>query len=61
MTPSIDALYCHWMRSCWVLDMWGQAKTCEMILKPQVLYGWKVQDGELKFDWDGLNIITAHL
>ena len=25
MVPSTDVLYFHWKRTCWVLDMWGQA------------------------------------
>ena len=50
LPPSIDALFRHWMRTCWVLDMWEQAINPEMILKPLELYGWKIQSGKLEFD-----------
>ena len=52
MIPSVDALYRHWLRSCWVLDMWAQANSNEIILKPLLLYAWKRSDGKLQFDWD---------
>ena len=52
MIPSTDALYRHWLRSCWVIDMWRQANNAEIILKPVDLYGWKIEDGKLEFDWD---------
>ena len=35
-----------------VIDMWRQANNPEMILKPIDLYGWKIKDGKLEFDWD---------
>lgn len=25
LPPSVDTLYRHWKRTCWVLDMWGQS------------------------------------
>jgi len=25
MIPSVDALWRHWKRTCWVMDMWHQA------------------------------------
>ncbi len=25
MLPSVDALLRHWKRTCWIVDMWGQA------------------------------------
>ena len=52
MIPSIDPLYCRWTRTCWVLDMWAQAASNQIVLKPLHLYGWKVNDGILMFDWD---------
>jgi len=30
--PSFDALYFHWLRSCWVLHMWQQAECNNMTL-----------------------------
>ena len=34
MVPSTDALYFHWKRTCWVLDMCGQADRNTMGLNP---------------------------
>ena len=57
MVPSTDALYRHWTRACWVIDMWAQAASNEIVLKPLLSYGWKMMDGKLTFDWDSeLNI-----
>ena len=52
MIPSIDSLYRHWTRTCWVLDMWAQAASNKIMLKPLLHYGWKMNDGKLMFDWD---------
>ena len=52
MIPSIDSLYRHWTRTCWVLDMWVQAASNQIMLKPLLHYGWKMNDGKLMFDWD---------
>ena len=52
MIPSIDSLYRHWTRTCWVLDMWAQAASNQIMLKPLLHYGWKMNDGKLMFDWD---------
>ena len=52
MIPSIEALYRHWMRACWVIDMWRQAESNEIVLKPLELHGWKVNEGKLAIEWD---------
>ena len=52
MIPSNDALYLHWRRTCWVIDMWSQSCDSHMVLKPLTEYGWRLQDGELLYDWD---------
>ena len=52
MVPSTDALYRHWMRACWVIDMWHQASNNEMVVQPLVEYGWKLDGEMLTFDWD---------
>ena len=48
MIPSVDALN----RSCWVINMWAQASSKEITLKPLFHYGWKMCDGKLAIDWD---------
>ena len=41
--------------------MWRQANNPEIVLKPLDLYGWKIQDGMLEFDWDSdANIQRVH-
>jgi len=52
MVPSVDALWRHWKRSCWVADMWGQADQNTMNVKDVSLYGWSVKDGTISVDWD---------
>ena len=39
MVPSDEALFLHWKRSCWVLDMWRQADQNIMTVKPVTQYG----------------------
>ena len=34
------------------MQMWGQASSNEIILKPVFSYGWKMIEGKLAFDWD---------
>ena len=52
MIPNTDALYRHWKRTCWVLNLWKQADTNTVITKPITDYGWKVIDGTLSVEWD---------
>ena len=52
MVSSTDALYRHWKRSCWVIDMWRQADHTEITLQPLVQYGWIVKNDTLTFDWE---------
>ena len=52
MIPSIEALYRHWKRACWVIDMWRQAENNEIVLKPLELHGWKTDEDKLAIDWD---------
>lgn len=52
MIPSLDALWCHWKRSCWVIDMWGQADQNVMELQDILACGWKVANESLSIDWD---------
>ena len=50
--PSTEALYRHWKRTCWVLDMWNKADCNHMVLNPLTDFGWKVTEESLTFDWD---------
>ena len=52
MIPSIEALWRHWKRSCWVLDMWRQADRNTMQLADLASWGWKVNNDVLYIDWD---------
>ena len=52
MIPSNDALYLHWQRSCWVINMWQQADHNSMALQPMTSYGWEVCNQELFIVWD---------
>ena len=59
MIPSTEALYRHWRRTCWVLDMWKKANNNQMVLHPLANFGWKVTDESLTFDWDSENNMEA--
>ena len=52
MIPNNDALYQHWKRVCWVLDLWHQADRNTMLPKLLPENGWKVQDRSVAVDWD---------
>ena len=59
IAPSTDALWRHWKRSCWVIDMWKQADCQSMLLSPLTSYGWHETNGILSIDWDSLENQTA--
>ena len=42
MPPSWDGLWRHWLRSCWVSDMWNQATQNQCSLLRLSQYGWIV-------------------
>ena len=53
MVLSSGALFRHWKRSCWIIDMWHQADKNEMILRPLQGNGWKITDqAALEIDWN---------
>ena len=52
MIPSIEALYYHWKRSCWVIHMWRQGDKNQIVLKPLTDYGWTLSDNKLAVLWD---------
>ena len=59
MIPSNNALYQHWNRTCWVIDMWSQSCESHMVLKPLTEYGWRIEEGELYYDWDSEENMVA--
>ena len=52
MIPSTEALYFHWQRSCWVLNMWAQSDRNTMVLEPITDYGWHLENDTLHLTWD---------
>lgn len=58
MIPSTDALWRHWLRSCWVMDMWGQADHAALQLAPLTSFGWNLVDDVLKIEWDSSDNIA---
>lgn len=52
MVPSTEALWRHWQRSCWVINMWRQADRNTMQVADITTCGWNVIDGILSIDWD---------
>ena len=52
MLPTTEALHFHWKRSCWVLNMWGQADHNVMRLGNVTEYGWSIMSGKLCIVWD---------
>ena len=58
--PTNDALYRHWRRTCWVVDMWHQSSQQELHLQPLTEFGWKMIGEELVCDWDSdKNVATV--
>ena len=52
LPPSVDALWRHWQRTCWVFHMWSQAAQTHMTILELARCGWKVDEGRLEFDWE---------
>ncbi len=50
--PSCEALHYHWLRSCWVLHMWQQAQSNEVVLAPLNGNGWTKTNETLEIFWD---------
>ena len=59
MIPSTEALWRHWKRSCWVIDMWRQADRNTMQVANITSHGWNVVDDNLTIDWDSNENQTA--
>ena len=52
IVPTIKALWRHWKRSCWVLDMCRQADQNTMTVAQLTDFGWNITDSVLTVDWD---------
>ncbi len=53
MVPSVDALFRHWRRSCWVSSVWNQAALNRILCPPLEQFGWKKPDAStLAIDWE---------
>ena len=50
LPPSFDALWRHWLRTCWVSNMWSQATQNQLTLIDLTKYGWKIVEGKLVCD-----------
>lgn len=59
LLPGVDALYRHWKRSCWVINMWRQADVNQMQLQPLSNNGWKIMDNTLTVDWESDENVAA--
>ena len=53
--PSTDALYLHWKRSVWVINMWHQSLRKTPDLLPLTDYGWKNSERGLEIVWDSMS------
>lgn len=52
MIPSVDALQRHWKRSCWVILVWRQATSNEMVYPEVINNRWKIWNNKLLVHWD---------
>ena len=60
LPPSWEALWRHWLRSCWVSNLWGQASQNHYRFLPLNDFGWKVNGDNLEIDWeDAQNILNV--
>ncbi len=53
--PSHTSMWCHWLRSCWIAQMWFNSfkEDIHDSLPQPDLYGWtKNNDGNYVFDWE---------
>ena len=52
--PSITALWRHWLRCCWIVNMWDNC--CEPYvygdLGPPQENGWLLEEGHPFIDWE---------
>ena len=59
LPPSVDALWRHWQRACWVSIVWNQAACNHVALPGTTQFGWKVVGADLHFDWESDENLTT--
>ena len=52
LPPSVEAIWRHWLRSCWVSHYWSEAAQNYCNVLDFTCFGWKINDGCLEIDWD---------
>ncbi|CAH1775834.1 unnamed protein product, partial [Owenia fusiformis] len=52
LLPSDDALRFHWLRSCWLAQVWSKALTPFFLFPSIEDYGYIVQEGKVSYKWD---------
>ena len=52
LPPSWEALWRHWLRTCWVSHYWSQATQNQYSILKITDYGWKLNGDTLEIDWD---------
>lgn len=52
LPPSSQALWRHWLRTCWVSQYWSQATENSYNTLDVTHHGWKCVDGQVEIDWD---------
>ena len=60
--PSYTSLWRHWLRSCWVANMWKHSPNRDVYgaLPPPEECGWKKDStGHYEFDWDSPDLQTT--
>lgn len=58
LPPSVEALWRHWLRTCWVSHYWSMATRNRYNILDITLFGWKLHDGEIEVDWDHPQNVT---
>lgn len=52
--PTLTALWRHWMRSCWIKNMWGNSSKADQydgLASPETC-GWLKGDNDYSIDWE---------
>ena len=52
LPPSVEALWRHWLRTCWVSHYWSLATQNRYNILDVTLFGWKLVNGVIEVDWD---------
>ena len=56
--PTITALWRHWMRSCWIKQMWGNSPKSDQYegLPPPESHGWLKGENGYVIDWEAEDV-----